>query len=120
MEPCMLPLVRVVFFPEEIWGGEGSAGHFVRPMTIMSVSCLWPPYSSAPGSLGTLGWAIFLGRGRPVSIVREIGRVSSGREQVRVVRGAQDLGWSPGARSRGRKLRFRPGEQRDLGGVSTN
>lgn len=72
MKPCMLPLVRVVFFPEEIWGGKGSAGHFVCPVTVMLVSCLWAPYSSAPGSLGTLGWAVFLGREWPATIVRAI------------------------------------------------
>lgn len=37
-KPCTrLPLVRLVLFPEEIWGGEPSTGHFVRPVTSVSL-----------------------------------------------------------------------------------
>lgn len=35
MKPRLwLPLVGLMFFPEEVWGGEFSAGHFV-PMTAL-------------------------------------------------------------------------------------
>lgn len=58
MKPCMLPLVKVMFFPEEIWGGEGSAGHFVSLMPVSSLQlCSRTSGNSGLGCLSRKGVA---------------------------------------------------------------